>query len=69
MDADHQALLLLLEIRWLSRVRVLKHVCNLWDEIVIFFKQQHFVAIAEMFSGENFNAKIAYLADIFDSLN
>ena len=29
MDADHQALLLHLEVRWLSRVRVLKRVCDL----------------------------------------
>ena len=68
MDADHQALLLHSEVPWLSRGRVLKRVCDLRDKIVIFLRQQHFVALAKMFI-RDFNAKIAYLADIIDSLN
>ena len=48
---------------------MLTHVCDLRDKIVIFSRQEHFVALAEMFSREDFNAKTAYLADIFDSLN
>ena len=63
MDADHPALLLHLKVRWLSRVRVLKGVCDLRDEIAIVFTQQHFVALAKMFSRKDFNAKIAYLAE------
>ena len=35
MDADHQALLLHSEVRWLLRGRVLKRVCHLRDEIVV----------------------------------
>ena len=69
MDADHQTLLLHSEVQWLSRGLVLKRVCDLRDEIVIFLRQQNFVALAEMFSREDFNVKIAYLADIFDFLN
>ena len=71
MDADHQALLLHSEVRWLSRGRVLKGVCDLRGEIfsIIFLRQQNFMALAEKFSQEDINAKIAYLADIFDSLN
>ena len=69
MDADYKALLLHSEVRWLSRGRVLKRVCDLRDEIVIFLRQQHFTEIAEKFSREDFNAKTAYLAYIFDSLN
>ena len=69
MDANHPALLLHLEVRWLSRGHVLKRVCDLRGEIVIFLRQQNFLALAEKFSQEDFNAKIAYLADIFDSLN
>ena len=64
MDADHQALLLHLEVRWLLRGRVLKRVCHLRDEIVIFLWQEYFMALTEKFSQEDFNAKIAYLADI-----
>ena len=48
---------------------MLKRVCDLRDEIVIFLRQQNFMALSEKFSQEDFNAKIAYLADIFDSLN
>ena len=36
---------------------------------LFFLRQQHFTELAEKFSREDFNAKIAYLADIFDSLN
>ena len=69
MDADHQALLLHLEIRWLSLGHVLKRVRDLRGKIVIFLKQQIFMALAETFSQEDFSAKIAHLTDIFDSLN
>ena len=69
MDADHKALLLHTEVRWLSRGRVLKRVCDLREEIVVFLRQQNIVALAEKFCQEDFNAKVAYLADIFDSLN
>ena len=47
MDADHQALLLHSEVRWLSRGRVLKHVCDLLDKVVIFLRKQHFVAVVD----------------------
>ena len=67
--ADHQALFLHLEVRWLTRGHVLKRVRDLRGKIVIFLKQQIFMSLAEKFSREDFNAKIAYLADIFDSLN
>ena len=67
--ADHQALLLHSEVRWLSWGGVLKRACDLRGEIVCFLRQQNFMALAEKFSEEDFNAKIAYLADIFDSLN
>ena len=72
--ADHQALFLHSEVRWLSWGRVLKRACELRGEIVIFLRQQNFMALAEKFSQEDFNAKMAYLANIhniqvFDSLS
>ena len=67
--AEHRALLLYSEIRLLSWGCVLKRVCDLRSEIVIFLRQQNFMALAEKFSQEDFNAKIAYLVNTFDSLN
>ena len=69
MDADHKALLLHTEVRWLSRGCVLKRVFELREQIASFFRQQNFEALAEKFSQDEFIVKVAYLADIFDSLN
>ena len=56
-------------VRWLSRGRVLQRVFQLQEQIAFFLRQQNFGVLAEKFSQEEFIAKIAYLADIFDSLN
>ena len=69
MDADHKALMLHTEVRWLSWGRVLKRVFELREQIAFFLRQQNFGVLAEKFSQEEFIAKVAYLADIFDSLN
>ena len=69
MDVDHKALLLHTEVRWLLWGRVLKRVFELREQIAFFLRQQNFGALPEKFRQEEFIAKTAYLADIFDSLN
>ena len=69
MDADHKALLLHTDVRWLLRGRVLKRVFELREQIAFFLRQQNFGILAEKFRQEQFIAKTAYLTDIFDSLN
>ena len=39
MDANHKALLLHTEVRWFSRGRVIKRVCDLREQIVIFLRK------------------------------
>ena len=69
MGADHIGLLLHTEVRWLSRGQVLKRVYELPEEIVTFLNKQNHVSMAEKFTQEKFIANMAYLADIFNSLN
>ena len=56
-------------MRWLSRGQVLKRVYELREEIVTFLNKQNHVSMAEKFTQEKFIANIAYLTDIFNSLN
>ena len=69
MGADHTGLLLLTEVRWLSRGQVLKRVYELHEEIITFLSKQNHLSLAEKFSQEKFIANVAHLADIFNSLN
>ena len=69
MDVDHKTLLLHTEVRWLLWGRVLKRVFELGEQITLFLRQQNFGVLAEKFKQEEFIAKTAYLADIFNSLN
>ena len=69
MDVDHKALLLHTEVRWLLWGRVLKRFFELREQIAFFLRHQNFGVLAEKFRQEEFIAKTAYLADIFDSLN
>ena len=69
MDADHTGLLLLTEVRWLSRGRVLKRVFELREKTISFLNKQKNVSIAERLTKEKFIANIAYMSDIFHSLH
>ena len=49
--------------------RVLKQVFELREQIAFFLRQQNFGVLAVKFYQKEFIAKVAYLADIFESLN
>ena len=49
--------------------RVLKRVFELCEEILFFLNQQKNVSLAERFTQKKFVANIAYMSDIFHSLN
>ena len=69
MGANHKGLFLHTKVRWLSRGPVLKRVLELCEEIIFFLNQQKNVSLAERFTQKKFVANIAYMSDIFHSLN
>ena len=69
MGSEHTGLLLHTQMRCLSRGQVLNRVFELREEIVTFLNKQDQVSLAEKFSQEKLIANVAYLVDIFSSLN
>ena len=69
LGADHDALLLHCETRWLSRGNVLERVFRLKEEMRQFLEQENQTALADLFGQEDFLLKLAYMSDIFSWLN
>ena len=67
MDADHCNLLHHTEVRWLSKVNVVKRVFSLRIELMDFFEQQKKEGLVR-FLHEDVTS-LAYLVDIFGKLN
>ena len=69
MDADHTALLYPTQVRWLSKGNMLSGIFQLREEVKLFLvaKQKHDLLLA--FGGDGFSTYLAYLADIFETLN
>lgn len=68
MDADHKRLLLHTEVRWLSKGKALTRVFELREELQKFLSNKQ-SPLAAHFSDKSWLAKLAYLSDIFMTLN
>lgn len=76
MESDHKQLLLHCEVCWLSRGEVISRLFELRDEVQLFLtqlqsggKQKAEAFLQNCLNEETWPVKLAYVADIFGSLN
>ena len=68
MDANHTALLYHTQVRWLSKGNMLSRIFQLREvKLFLVAKQKNDVLLA--FGGDKFSTYLAYLANIFETLN
>ena len=68
MEAEHTQLMLRIDLRWLSRGRILNRLFKLRTEVGMFCKK-HNSPYSELFENIGWLAKLFYLAEIFDKLD
>lgn len=68
MGAHFHQLLLHSEVRWLSWGKVLTHLCDLREEVLLFLAEINSPLVKHM-EDMNWVAMLAYLSDIFDWIN
>ena len=69
LEEEHQHLLFHIEVRWLSRGKVLSRVAHLVTEVAVFLREHESVELATLFDDHRFQLKVFYLTDIFSLLN
>lgn len=69
LGTEHKTLLFHTEVRWLSKGNMLARLFELRDEVILFLEKQKQNELCTKFSKTCVEIFLAYLSDIFDSLN
>lgn len=69
LGSDHKTLLFHTEVRWLSKGNMLARLFELRDEVITFLEHQKQNELSVAFKKPCAQVMLAYLSDIFDSLN
>lgn len=68
LGTEHKTLLFHTEVRWLSKGNMLARLFELRDEVILFLENQR-SELCNEFKSPGVQVALAYLSDIFDSLN
>jgi hypothetical protein len=67
MGYDHDKIILHVEVRWLSRGRVLRKLVELEEEVRLLLIEEN-PTLADLFHIENWLCNLSYIRDIFEKL-
>ena len=69
VEADHEVLLFHINVRWLAKENMLERFYELKDEVKLFLEDQKKFDLLATINSEEFEISLAYLVEIFESLN